>query len=179
MKKIIAVILALTMLLALAACTAKTETTTTDTAADAATTTDTAAEQPADTEAEQPTDTNGDVTTITLAMHVSNTQEQEPAVYQAIQAFQQENPDVKIELVEHLTEEHNKQLKLWAQSGERRISSGARRATCWSMARTAICCRSTISSARTPTLTAQSPMPSRTAMLAKTARSTVWLTPRL
>ena len=118
MKKIIAVILALTMLLALAACTAKTETTTTDTAADAATTTDTAAEQPADTEAEQPTDTNGDVTTITLAMHVSNTQEQEPAVYQAIQAFQQENPDVKIELVEHLTEEHNKQLKLWAQSGE-------------------------------------------------------------
>ena len=136
MKKIIAVILALTMLLALAACTAKTETTTTDTAADAATTTDTAAEQPADTEAEQPTDTNGDVTTITLAMHVSNTQEQEPAVYQAIQAFQ-------------------------------------------SMARTAICCRSTISSARTPTLTAQSPMPSRTAMLAKTARSTVWLTPRL
>ena len=40
MKKIIAVILALTMLLALAACTAKTETTTTDTAADAATTTD-------------------------------------------------------------------------------------------------------------------------------------------
>lgn len=51
-------------------------------------------------------------------MHVSNTQEQEPAVYQAIQAFQQENPDVKIELVEHLTEEHNKQLKLWAQSGE-------------------------------------------------------------
>ena len=104
MKKIIAVILALTMLLALAACTAKTETTTTDTAADAATTTDTAAEQPADTEAEQPTDTNGDVTTITLAMHVSNTQEQEPAVYQAIQAFQQENPDVKIELVEHLTD---------------------------------------------------------------------------
>ena len=108
----------ISVLLALAACTAKTETTTTDTAADAATTTDTAAEQPADTEAEQPTDTNGDVTTITLAMHVSNTQEQEPAVYQAIQAFQQENPDVKIELVEHLTEEHNKQLKLWAQSGE-------------------------------------------------------------
>ena len=30
----------------------------------------------------------------------------------------EENPDVKIELVEHLTEEHNKQLKLWAQSGE-------------------------------------------------------------
>ena len=134
MKKIIAVILALTMLLALAACTAKTETTTTDTAADAATTTDTAAEQPADTEAEQPMDTNGDVTTITLAMHVSNTQEQEPAVYQAIQAFQQENPDVKIELVEHLTEEHNKQLKLWAQSGGTAgylLVPGGRRAGVW------------------------------------------------
>ena len=94
MKKIIAVILALTMLLALAACTAKTETTTTDTAADAATTTDTAAEQPADTEAEQPTDTNGDVTTITLAMHVSNTQEQEPAVFVGWGKQSGELPDI-------------------------------------------------------------------------------------
>ena len=108
MKKIIALILALTMLLALAACAPKT---TTDAAADAPAAADAAT-------AEQPADASADVTTITLAMHVSNTQEQEPAVYQAIQAFQQANPDVKIELIEHLTEEHNKQLKLWAQSGE-------------------------------------------------------------
>lgn len=112
MKKIIALILALTMLLALAACAPKT---TTDAAADAPAAADTAADTAT---AEQPADTSADVTTITLAMHVSNTQEQEPAVYQAIQAFQQANPDVKIELIEHLTEEHNKQLKLWAQSGE-------------------------------------------------------------
>ena len=112
MKKIIALMLALTMLLALAACAPKA---TTDTAADAPAAADAAAD--AET-AEQPTDASADVTTITLAMHVSNTQEQEPAVYQAIQAFQQANPDVKIELIEHLTEEHNKQLKLWAQSGE-------------------------------------------------------------
>ena len=108
MKKIVALILALTMLLALAACAPKT---TTDAAADAPAAADAAT-------AEQPADASADVTTITLAMHVSNTQEQEPAVYQAIQAFQQANPDVKIELIEHLTEEHNKQLKLWAQSGE-------------------------------------------------------------
>ena len=112
MKKIIALMLALTMLLALAACAPKA---TTDTAADAPAAADAAAD--AET-AEQPADASADVTTITLAMHVSNTQEQEPAVYQAIQAFQQANPDVKIELIEHLTEEHNKQLKLWAQSGE-------------------------------------------------------------
>lgn len=112
MKKIIALMLALTMLLALAACAPKA---TTDTAADAPAAADAAAD--AET-AEQPADASADMTTITLAMHVSNTQEQEPAVYQAIQAFQQANPDVKIELIEHLTEEHNKQLKLWAQSGE-------------------------------------------------------------
>lgn len=112
MKKIIALMLALTMLLALAACAPKA---TTDTAADAPAAADAAAD--AET-VEQPADASADVTTITLAMHVSNTQEQEPAVYQAIQAFQQANPDVKIELIEHLTEEHNKQLKLWAQSGE-------------------------------------------------------------
>ena len=111
-------------------------------------------------------------------MHVSNTQEQEPAVYQAIQAFQQENPDVKIELVEHLTEEHNKQLKLWAQSGELPDIFWCQEGDVLEYGENGYLLP-TISSARTPTLTAQSPMPSRTAMLAKTARSTVWLTPRL
>lgn len=179
MKKIIAVILALTMLLALAACTAKTETTTTDTAADAATTTDTAAEQPADTEAEQPTDTNGDVTTITLAMHVSNTQEQEPAVYQAIQAFQQENPDVKIELVEHLTEEHNKQLKLWAQSGELPDIFWCQEGDVLEYGENGYLLPLNDFLSQNPDIDSAIPMPSRIAMLAKTARSTVWLTPRL
>jgi len=117
MKKSIATILVLAMLFALTACAAKTEPTAgPKTDAAAASTVEAAEQSSADN-----TDTTAagaDQTTITLAMHVSNTKEQEPAVYKVIQTFQQENPDVKIKLIEHTTEEHNKQLKLWAQSNE-------------------------------------------------------------
>ena len=57
-------------------------------------------------------------TTITLAIHVANCEEQEPAVYAAVKAFEAANPDVKVELIENASEEHITQMKLWAQTGE-------------------------------------------------------------
>ena len=56
--------------------------------------------------------------TITLAIHVANCAEQEPAVYAAIQAFQEANPDVTIDLIENASEDHITQMRLWAQTGE-------------------------------------------------------------
>lgn len=57
-------------------------------------------------------------TTISFAIHVSNCEEQEPAVWGVLQAFQAANPDVKIEMIENITEDHITQMKLKAQNNE-------------------------------------------------------------
>lgn len=56
--------------------------------------------------------------TIRLAIHVANCEEQEPAVYAAIKAFEAANPDVRVELIENASEDHITQMKLWAQTDE-------------------------------------------------------------
>lgn len=56
--------------------------------------------------------------TITFALHVANCEQQEPAVYAVIKAFEEANPDVTVELIEHESSEHITQMKLWAQTDE-------------------------------------------------------------
>lgn len=57
-------------------------------------------------------------TVITFAINVGNCKEQNPEYYYAIQAFMEQNPDVKIELIENATEEHNAQMQLFASTDE-------------------------------------------------------------
>ena len=57
-------------------------------------------------------------TVITFAINVGNCKEQNPEYYYAIQAFMDQNPDVKIKLIENATEEHNAQMQLYASTSE-------------------------------------------------------------
>ena len=59
-----------------------------------------------------------ETTSISFAIHVANCADQEPAVYAVLQAFQEANPDVQIDLIEHETSEHNTQMKLCSQTDE-------------------------------------------------------------
>lgn len=57
-------------------------------------------------------------TTITFAINVGNCKEQNPEYYYAIQEFMKANSDVKIELIENATEEHNSLMQLYASTNE-------------------------------------------------------------
>lgn len=57
-------------------------------------------------------------TTITFAINVGNCKEQNPEYYYAIQEFMKADSDVKIELIENATEEHNSLMQLYASTNE-------------------------------------------------------------
>lgn len=57
-------------------------------------------------------------TVLTFAINVGNCKEQNPEYYYAFQAFMEANPDIKIELIENATEEHNAQMQLFASTNE-------------------------------------------------------------
>lgn len=62
-------------------------------------------------------DKDGKVT-ITLGMHVANTQEQEPVTYKIVEQFMKDNPDIKVEIQGNDKDEHVKKMKMAAQSNE-------------------------------------------------------------
>jgi raffinose/stachyose/melibiose transport system substrate-binding protein len=53
---------------------------------------------------------------ITLAMHNPNIQQQDPATYELVQAFNEKNPTMKVKLVGRLMEQHQQQMTIAAQS---------------------------------------------------------------
>lgn len=63
-------------------------------------------------------DSNDKETTITFAINVGNCKEQNPEYYYSVQKFMEANPDIKIELVENATEEHNSLMQLYASTNE-------------------------------------------------------------
>lgn len=56
--------------------------------------------------------------TIDFAIHVANPKDQEPAFYNVIQAFQEQNPDIKINLIGKEQSEHIKSIKMMSQSNK-------------------------------------------------------------
>lgn len=54
--------------------------------------------------------------TIDFAIHVANPKDQEPAFYQMVEKFKENNPDIKINLIGTDQKEHIKNMKLKAQS---------------------------------------------------------------
>lgn len=57
-------------------------------------------------------------TTIDFAIHVANPADQEPAFNEVVQAFEAENPDIKINLIGKEQSEHIKSIKMESQSGQ-------------------------------------------------------------
>lgn len=66
---------------------------------------------------ESATSTDGK-TTIDFAIHVANPKEQEPAFYKVIEKFQEENPDIKVNLIGKEQQEHVKGIKMQSQSNK-------------------------------------------------------------
>jgi raffinose/stachyose/melibiose transport system substrate-binding protein len=61
------------------------------------------------------TNSNG-VTTVTLSMQNPNIQEQDPATYDIVQAFNAKNPKMQVKLVGQTVEQHEQQMTIAAQS---------------------------------------------------------------
>ena len=55
--------------------------------------------------------------TISLAMHVANVKDQEPATYAIVQEFMKNNPNITVEIQGTETDEHIKKMKMMAASG--------------------------------------------------------------
>ncbi|MGG4093507.1 MULTISPECIES: ABC transporter substrate-binding protein [Paenibacillus] len=55
---------------------------------------------------------------LNIAMHVANVKDQEPAMYEAIEAFQAKHPEIMVNLSGADTNDHIKKMKVQAQSGE-------------------------------------------------------------
>lgn len=56
--------------------------------------------------------------TIDFGIHVANPADQEPAFFAVVEAFEAENPDIKINLIGKEQSEHIKGIKMQSQSGE-------------------------------------------------------------
>ncbi|RBW70792.1 ABC transporter substrate-binding protein [Bacillus taeanensis] len=67
---------------------------------------------------EGPSDSQGGGSEVTIdfAIHVANPKDQEPAFYQTVQKFMEENPDITINLQGTDQKEHIKKIKMMAQS---------------------------------------------------------------
>lgn len=60
----------------------------------------------------------GEAITITLGMHVANVDEQEPVTANIIKAFEEVNPDIRVEIQGNDKDEHVKKMKMAAQANE-------------------------------------------------------------
>lgn len=64
------------------------------------------------------TTSKGKKTTITLGMHVANTQKQEAVTWNIIQEFIKKNPDIEVNIQGNDKDEHVKKMKIAAQANE-------------------------------------------------------------